>query len=124
MKVGLGSDTTSRWFIQTLGDRVKQGLEVIDVPTSNSTRDLAIQIGVPVADLNDVRELDLATDGPLYNALMRENQNRTIDDVIATATRRLWHRLRSGNRDYQVPASPIPRPRKAGMARRSMQSGK
>jgi ribose 5-phosphate isomerase A len=63
MKVGLGSDTTSRWFIQTLGDRVKQGLEVIDVPTSNSTRDLAIQIGVPVADLNDVRELDLATDG-------------------------------------------------------------
>jgi hypothetical protein len=30
MKVGLRSDTTSRWFIQTLGDRVKQGLEVIE----------------------------------------------------------------------------------------------
>ena len=35
MKIGLGSGTTSRWFIQTLGNRVKGGLEVIGVPTSN-----------------------------------------------------------------------------------------
>jgi len=28
MKIGLGSGTTSRWFLQTLGDRVKEGLEV------------------------------------------------------------------------------------------------
>jgi hypothetical protein len=47
MKIGLGSGTTWRWFIQTLGDRVKEGLEVIGVPTSNSTRDLATQLGVP-----------------------------------------------------------------------------
>jgi ribose 5-phosphate isomerase A len=33
MKIGLGSGTTSRWFIHTLGDRVKQGPEVIGVPT-------------------------------------------------------------------------------------------
>jgi ribose 5-phosphate isomerase A len=63
MKIGLGSGTTSRWFIQTLGDRVKQGLEVIGMPTSNSTRDLATQLGVPLADLNDVGELDLTIDG-------------------------------------------------------------
>ena len=63
MKIGLGSGTTSRWFIHTLGDRVKEGLEVIGVPTSNSTRDLATQLGVPLADLNDVRELDLTIDG-------------------------------------------------------------
>jgi ribose 5-phosphate isomerase A len=63
MKIGLGSGTTSRWFIQTLGDRVKEGLEVLGVPTSNSTRDLARQVGVPVADLDDVGELDLAIDG-------------------------------------------------------------
>jgi len=63
MKIGLGSGTTSRWFLHTLGDRVKGGLEVIGVPTSNSTRDLAIQLGVPLADLNDVGELDLTIDG-------------------------------------------------------------
>ena len=63
MKIGLGSGTTSRIFVRTLGDRVKEGLEVLGVPTSNSTRDLAIQFGVPVGDLNDVSELDLAIDG-------------------------------------------------------------
>jgi ribose 5-phosphate isomerase A len=63
MKIGLGSGTTSCIFVRTLGDRVKEGLEVLGVPTSNSTRDLAIQFGVPVADLNDVSELDLAIDG-------------------------------------------------------------
>jgi ribose 5-phosphate isomerase A len=63
MRIGLGSGATSRWFLRILGDRVKEGLEVVGVPTSNSTRDLAIQIGVPVADLNEVGELDLAIDG-------------------------------------------------------------
>jgi ribose 5-phosphate isomerase A len=63
MKIGLGSGTTSRWFIHTLGDRVKEGLEVIGVPTSNSTRDLATELGVPLANLNDVEELDLTIDG-------------------------------------------------------------
>ena len=63
MKIGLGSGTTSRWFIHTLGDRVKQGLEVIGVPTSNLTRDLVTRLGVPLADLNDVGELDLTIDG-------------------------------------------------------------
>lgn len=63
MKIGLGSGTTSRWFIQVLGDRVKEGLEVIGVPTSNSTRDLATQLGVPLVDLNDVGVLDLTIDG-------------------------------------------------------------
>jgi ribose 5-phosphate isomerase A len=33
------------------------------MPTSNSTRDLATQLGVPLADLNDVGELDLTIDG-------------------------------------------------------------
>jgi len=63
MKIGLGSGTTSRWINQTLDDRVKEGLEVIGVPTSNSTRDLAVQFDVPLADLNDVGELDLTIDG-------------------------------------------------------------
>jgi ribose 5-phosphate isomerase A len=44
-------------------NRVKEGLEVIGVPTSNSTRDLAVQLGVPLADLNDVGELDLTIGG-------------------------------------------------------------
>jgi len=63
MKIGLGSGSTSHWFVRILGERVKEGLEVVGVPTSSGTRDVAREVGVPIADLNDVAPLDLAIDG-------------------------------------------------------------
>jgi ribose 5-phosphate isomerase A len=63
MKIGLGSGSTSHWFVRILGERVKEGLEVTGVPTSSSTRDIAREVGVPLADLNDIAPLDLAIDG-------------------------------------------------------------
>jgi ribose 5-phosphate isomerase A len=62
MKIGLGSGSTSHWFVRILGNHVKKGLNVIGVPTSSATRDVALEVGVPLADLNDVGQLDLAID--------------------------------------------------------------
>lgn len=64
MKLGLGSGTTSHFFVRALAERVRDGLDVIGVPTSTATRDLALELGVPLADLNDLVELDLTIDGP------------------------------------------------------------
>jgi ribose 5-phosphate isomerase A len=63
MRIGLGSGTTSHWFVRALGERVKGGFDVAGVPTSTATRDLAIAVGVPLLDLNDVEQLDLTIDG-------------------------------------------------------------
>jgi ribose 5-phosphate isomerase A len=63
MTIGLGSGTTSRWFVRILGERVAQGLRVTGVPSSKSTGELAQEVGVPLADLNDVAPLDLTIDG-------------------------------------------------------------
>jgi ribose 5-phosphate isomerase A len=63
MTVGLGSGTTSRWFVRILGERVAKGLRVTGVPSSKSTGQLATEVGVPLADLNDVGQLDLTIDG-------------------------------------------------------------
>jgi len=63
MRIGLGSGTTSHWFVRALGEKVREGFDVAGVPTSTATRDLAIQCGVPLLDLNDVEELDLIIDG-------------------------------------------------------------
>jgi len=63
MTIGLGSGTTSRWFVRILGERVTSGLRVIGVPSSKSTAQLAQEVGVPLADLNDVSQLDLTIDG-------------------------------------------------------------
>lgn len=63
MTIGLGSGTTSRWFVRILGERVAKGLRVTGVPSSKSTGELAQEVGVPLADLNSVGQLDLTIDG-------------------------------------------------------------
>jgi ribose 5-phosphate isomerase A len=63
MTIGLGSGTTSRWFVRILGERVAKGLQVIGVPSSKSTGQLAEEVGVQLADLNEVGQLDLTIDG-------------------------------------------------------------
>jgi len=63
MIIGLGSGTTSRWFVRILGERVAKGLRVTGVPSSKSTGQLAQEVGVSLADLNDVPQLDLTIDG-------------------------------------------------------------
>lgn len=63
MKLGLGSGTTSRWFVRILGERVAAGLRVTGVASSKSTAQLAQEVGVPLADLNEIDELDMTIDG-------------------------------------------------------------
>jgi len=64
MKLGLGSGTTSLFFVRALAERVADGLDVVGVPTSCATYDLARELGVPLVDLNDVGVLDVCIDGP------------------------------------------------------------
>ena len=63
MTIGLGSGTTSRWFVRILGERVAHGLRVTGVPSSKSTGALAQEVGISLADLNDVGQLDMTIDG-------------------------------------------------------------
>jgi len=63
--LGLGSGTTSAWFVRALGERVAEGLTVLGVPTSNSTRELALSLGIPLTDVNSLdRKLEVTIDGP------------------------------------------------------------
>lgn len=64
-RLGLGSGTTSAWFVRALGEKVAEGLDVVGVPTSNYTRDLALSVGITLIDINDLdRPLDVTLDGP------------------------------------------------------------
>lgn len=64
MKVGLGSGTTSHWFVRRLAEEVRGGLDIVGVYSSQGTRDLALELGVPLADLDDLGTLDITIDGP------------------------------------------------------------
>lgn len=63
MRLGLGSGTTSAIFVELLGRRVREGLDIIGVPTSERTRASAQQAGIRVETLDDGPRLDLTVDG-------------------------------------------------------------
>lgn len=63
MIVGLGTGSTSAHFVRALGQRVRQGLRVRGVPTSEATRNLAEQEGVPLVEISQVSAIDVDVDG-------------------------------------------------------------
>jgi ribose 5-phosphate isomerase A len=63
MRLGLGTGSTARHFVELLGERVRDGLDVIGVPTSLATEADAKRCGVPLSTLDETPELDLTVDG-------------------------------------------------------------
>jgi ribose 5-phosphate isomerase A len=62
--LGLGSGSTAELALQALAQRIKnEGLRVTGVPTSERTRQIAVSLGIPVADLDAVTTLDMSIDG-------------------------------------------------------------
>jgi ribose 5-phosphate isomerase A len=63
MRLGLGSGSTARHLVDLLGERVRAGLAVVGVPTSEETRRQAEGLGIPLTTLDETPELDLTIDG-------------------------------------------------------------
>src|SRR5690349_23978520 len=63
MRLGLGTGSTAAHFVAAIGERVRNGLKVVGVPTSEATREQAQREGIPLATLDEVPELDLTVDG-------------------------------------------------------------
>ncbi len=61
--VGLGTGRAATAFVHALGEAVGKGLRVRAVPTSQVTADLAKQLGIPLAGLDEVARIDATFDG-------------------------------------------------------------
>ena len=113
MTIGLGSGTTSRFFVRILGDRVKSGLRVIGVPSSKSTGQLAREVGVPLADLNDVEQLDLTIDGadeidPKGRMIKGGGANLLWEKIVASASRKMVAIVDESKRVQRLGRFPLP----------------
>ena len=65
MKLGLGSGTTSHFFVRELGAHIREhGLTLTCTTTSRSTIEVAQQVGIEITDPNEIGEIDLTIDGP------------------------------------------------------------
>lgn len=63
MRLGLGTGSTARHFVELLAERVAAGLDVVGVATSEATRADAERLGVPLTTLDETPALDLTVDG-------------------------------------------------------------
>jgi ribose 5-phosphate isomerase A len=63
MKLGLGTGSTAAQFVALLGERVKKGLKVVCVPTSEATQKQAEALGIPLTTLDETPFLDMTIDG-------------------------------------------------------------
>lgn len=60
MVVGLGTGSTAAWFVKALAARK---LDILGVPTSLATANLAESLGIRLGELGPVRSIDLTVDG-------------------------------------------------------------
>lgn len=94
MKIGLGSGTTSHFFVRELGKHVASGLKLTCTTTSRSTNDVAREVGIELTDPNEIGELDLTIDGPDeidhdFNMIKGGGACLLWEKIIAHASKRM-----------------------------------
>ena len=63
MVVGLGTGSTAYYAITAIAERIKKGLQIKAIPTSEQTATLALSLGIPLTDINAVDAIDITIDG-------------------------------------------------------------
>ncbi len=95
MVLGLGTGSTAALAVELLGARVRDGLRIVGIPTSERTAAQATGLGIPLATFAEHASIDLTIDGAdevhtgtldlikgLGGALLREK-------IVAAASRRM-----------------------------------
>jgi ribose 5-phosphate isomerase A len=94
MRLGLGTGSTAKHFVELLGERVRGGLKVVGVPTSDATRRDAERVGVPLSTLDETPGLDLTVDGadeiaPDLSLIKGGGGALLREKIVATASARM-----------------------------------
>jgi ribose 5-phosphate isomerase A len=94
MRIGLGTGSTARHFVELLAERVHAGLPVIAVATSEATRSEAERLSVPLTTLDETPELDLTVDGadeiaPDLTLIKGGGGALLCEKIVASASARL-----------------------------------
>lgn len=93
--VGLGSGSTATMAVAAIGERVKEGLRIIGIPTSEQTADQARALGIPLATLGEYPEIDVTIDGAdevelgTLNLIKGGGGNQLREKIVAVASSRL-----------------------------------
>jgi ribose 5-phosphate isomerase A len=90
MVVGLGTGSTAKHMVIALGEKVRAGMKLRGVPTSQETAALARQSGISLIDADNRWEIDVAIDGadqvdPSFN-LIKGGGGALLKEKIVAAS--------------------------------------
>ena len=94
MVVGLGTGSTTRYAIERIAERIrKEELEIIGIPTSNATCELAQALNIPLSELNEHPVVDIDIDGAdefdsAFNLIKGGGGAHTREKIIAGASKK------------------------------------
>jgi ribose 5-phosphate isomerase A len=113
MRLGLGTGSTAKHFVDLLAERVRDGLNVVGVPTSEATRAQAISLGVPLTTLDETPELDLTVDGadefdPALRLIKGGGGALLREKIVASASARMIVITDSSKRVERLGRFPLP----------------
>lgn len=92
--VGLGTGSTAAYFIQLLGEQVKNGLRIRGIPTSERSGELALSLGIPLTTLDECQEIAVTVDGadevdPQLRLIKGGGGAMLREKIVASATKQL-----------------------------------
>ena len=94
MRLGLGTGSTARHLVDFVGAKVRAGMDLVCVPTSEATRAQALALGITLTTLDDTPELDLTVDGadefdPALNLVKGGGGALLREKIVAAASARM-----------------------------------
>jgi len=113
MRLGLGTGSTARHFVDCVGEKVAEGLKIRCVTTSERTEAQAKSLGIPVMTLDELPELDLTVDGadeidPKLRLIKGGGGALLREKIVASASRRMVVIADSSKIVAELGAFPLP----------------
>jgi ribose 5-phosphate isomerase A len=111
--VGLGTGTTAAYFIRFLAERVRAGLKVRCIPSSDHSRDLAAGLGIPLTDFGECPRIDVTVDGadeisPALELIKGHGGALLREKIVASASRKVVIIADSGKQVEMLGRFPLP----------------
>ena len=113
MLVGLGTGSTVKYMVEALADRVKSGLDIKAVSTSDASTNLAASLGITILNFNDVKKIDITIDGadevdPKLNGIKGGGGALLYEKIVASASNKNIWMIDSSKYVEQLGKFPLP----------------
>ena len=113
MIVGLGTGSTTKFAVKKLGEKVRDGLAIRGIPTSDITKKQAEEEGIPLIDFSETMYIDLTIDGADeidadLNMIKGGGAALLREKIVASASREVIIIVSSEKFVHQLGSFPLP----------------